>query len=123
MAGAAEELAAAHGVTVVAVGGDLSDETVAGRLADTTRARLGPADLLVNNAGGGVILPFLQHTATTLKATVDRNLWTVLWCTRAFLPDMIARRYGRVVNIGRRLGAQRPGRPRCIQRRQAACMA
>lgn len=100
VADAAEELAAAHGVTVVAVSGDLSDETVAGRLADTARARLGPADLLVNNAGGGVILPFMQHTATTLKATVDRNLWTVLWCTRAFLPDMIARRYGRIVNIG-----------------------
>ena len=56
--------------------------------------------MLVNNAGGGVILPFLSHTPQTLRATLDHNLWTTLWCTRAFLPSMLANKYGRIVNLG-----------------------
>jgi 2,3-dihydroxy-2,3-dihydro-p-cumate dehydrogenase len=35
-----------------------------------------------------------------LRATIDRNLWTCLWCCRAALPPMIAQNYGRIVNIG-----------------------
>lgn len=97
---AADDLVRAHGAQAVAVAGDLSLEDAAHRLLEATRAAFGPAQVLVNNAGGGVILPFMQHTAETLRTTIDRNLWTVLWCTRAFLPDMIERGYGRIVNIG-----------------------
>lgn len=96
----AQRLAAAHGVRTLAVAGDLSQESAAQELLARTEASLGGAQVLVNNAGGGVILPFLQHTAQTLRATIDRNLWTVLWCTRAFLPGMVARRYGRIVHLG-----------------------
>jgi len=96
----AARLARAHGVRTVAVAGDLADEATAQRLLQRSEAALGPAQVLVNNAGGGVILPFLQHTPETLRATIDRNLWTVLWCTRAFLPGMQARRYGRIVHLG-----------------------
>ena len=96
----ARRLAREHGVRTVAVSGDLSQEAGAEQLRRRTEAELGPAQVLVNNAGGGVILPFLSHTPETLKATIDRNLWTVLWCTRAFLPPMLAQRYGRVVHLG-----------------------
>jgi 2,3-dihydroxy-2,3-dihydro-p-cumate dehydrogenase len=92
--------AKAHGVHTLAVAGDLSKEEVAQELLERTRTELGAASVLVNNAGGGVILPFLSHTPETLRATIDRNLWTVLWCTRAFLPDMLAQRFGRIVNLG-----------------------
>lgn len=91
---------AAHGVAVHAFSGDLSDEAVVGQLLALTRAQLGGATILVNNAGGGVIRPFLEHTADTLRATLDRNLWTTLWCCRAFLPDMLQAGYGRIVNMG-----------------------
>jgi 2,3-dihydroxy-2,3-dihydro-p-cumate dehydrogenase len=93
-------LASLHGVRTLAVAGDLATEAAAQALREATRSELGTASVLVNNAGGGVILPFLKHTPETLRATIDRNLWTVLWCTRAFLPDMLAQRYGRIVNIG-----------------------
>ena len=83
-----------------AFAGDLSDETVAGRLADAAMAAHGRIDILVNNAGGGVIRPFLDHTPDTLRATVDRNLWTMLWCTWHVVPHMKAKSYGRIVNIG-----------------------
>ena len=69
-------------------------------VAAEAEAVWGRLDILVNNAGGGVIRPFLAHTPETLRATVDRNLWTCLWCCRAVLPGMVARNYGRIVNIG-----------------------
>ena len=100
LAAEARRLAREHGVRTVAVSGALSREAGAEQLRRRTEAELGRAQVLVNNAGGGVILPFLSHTPETLKATIDRNLWTVLWCTRAFLPPMLAQRYGRVVHLG-----------------------
>lgn len=98
--GEADRLAALHGVRTIAVAGDLAAEAGARQLLARTQAELGTASVLINNAGGGVILPFLQHTPETLRTTIDRNLWTVLWCTRAFLPPMLAQHYGRIVNIG-----------------------
>ena len=84
----------------IGVAGDLSTEAGAQALLARTQQAFGDASVLVNNAGGGVILPFLSHTPETLRTTIDRNLWTTLWCTRAFLPAMLAREYGRVVNLG-----------------------
>lgn len=96
----AAQLGAEHGVRTLAVAGDLAQEAGAQVLLERTQATLGSASVLVNNAGGGVIRPFLDHTPETLRATIDRNLWTVLWSTRAFLPGMLAARYGRIVNLG-----------------------
>jgi 2,3-dihydroxy-2,3-dihydro-p-cumate dehydrogenase len=80
--------------------GDLSDEATAQALVDATVAAFGGVAILVNNAGGGVIRPFLEHTPETLKATIDRNLWTAIWCCRVALPVMKAAGFGRIVNIG-----------------------
>jgi len=79
---------------------DLSTEAAAQALHGFAIERFGAADILVNCAGGGVILPFLSHTPETLKTTIDRNLWTALWCCRTFLPGMVAAGYGRIINIG-----------------------
>lgn len=88
------------GAEVITGPGDLADESVANAMMAATVERLGAPEILVNNAGGGVILPFLEHTPETLKRTIDRNLWTVLWCCRAVLPVMRRAGYGRIVNIG-----------------------
>lgn len=87
-------------VRVLSYSGDLCREDVVAQLQAQSRECFGPIQILVNCAGGGVIRPFLDHTPETLKATVDRNLWTVLWCTRAFLPEMLEAGYGRVINLG-----------------------
>ncbi|MET0660961.1 MAG: SDR family NAD(P)-dependent oxidoreductase [Steroidobacteraceae bacterium] len=79
---------------------DLSVDTGANAVIEQTLQKWGRVDILVNNAGGGIIRPFLEHTPETLRETVNRNLWTTLWCTRAVLPSMIERQYGRIVNIG-----------------------
>ena len=89
-----------RGAAVETVAGDLSTAEVAERVRDAALARFDRIDVLVNNAGGGVILPTERHTEATLQRTIDNNLWTTLRCTLACIPPMRARGYGRVVNIG-----------------------
>lgn len=97
---AVDAVRSAHGAQAVAHVGDLSQESVVSAMLALTRETFGPASILVNNAGGGVIRPFLEHTPETLHATIDRNLWTAIWCCRSFLPDMLSVGYGRIINIG-----------------------
>ncbi len=97
-AGAVAELA--DELDALVVTGDLSEESRVRSMVERTHNELGSVDILVNNAGGGVIRPFLEHDATSLKATLDRNLWTTLWACHACLPYMIEAGYGRIVNIG-----------------------
>jgi len=80
--------------------GDLSLEAEAVAMTNKTLEKFGAVDILVNNAGGGVIRPFLSHTPETLKITIDRNLWTAIWCSRAALPSMVKQEFGRIINVG-----------------------
>ena len=96
----AEEIAATGRDRPIVKAGDLSQEVTAGRVIKAAIDKFGTLDVLVNNAGGGIIKPFLDHTPDTLRTTIDRNLWTTLWCTWHAVPVMKARGYGRIVNIG-----------------------
>jgi len=96
----APQLAEELGVEVQAFVGDLSDEPSVARMTAAARERFGKVDILVNNAGGGVIRPFLEHTPETLRTTIDRNLWTAVWCCYHVLPMMVERGFGRIINIG-----------------------
>lgn len=80
--------------------GELHQPGAADDLVATAIETLGHVDVLVNNAGGGVILPTLEHTEETLRSTVDNNLWTTIYTVRAMLPHMISRGHGRIINIG-----------------------
>ena len=84
----------------VACTGDLSERANAEALVAACQEAYGRVDILVNNAGGGVVRPTLTHTEETLRATVDRNLWTTIYCSLAALPVMKAQGYGRIVNMG-----------------------
>ncbi|HEY4094096.1 MAG TPA: SDR family oxidoreductase [Baekduia sp.] len=98
--GVAAELREACGAEVATVAGDLSEAPVAAAVADAACERFGRIDVLVNNAGGGVILPTEEQTEATLQATLDRNIWTVLRTTLATLPTMREAGYGRIVMLG-----------------------
>lgn len=80
--------------------GDLSVEENVIELTEQTVKSWGKIDILVNNAGGGVILPFLEQTRETLHTTINRNLWTAVWCCHKVLPYMVKEGYGRIINIG-----------------------
>lgn len=81
-------------------GGNLAKVEVARALVASTLDAFGRIDILVNNAGGGILRPFLEHSEATLIETVDRNLWTAIWCSWLVLPHMKAAGYGRIVNLG-----------------------
>ncbi|PWV84647.1 2,3-dihydroxy-2,3-dihydro-p-cumate dehydrogenase [Prauserella marina] len=82
------------------VDADLGDEDGSARLVEHALDRFGRIDVLINNAGGGIIRDFLEHTGESRKETVDRNLWTVVNCCTAALPSMRESGYGRIVNVG-----------------------
>jgi len=69
------------GAEVASQAGDLSEQATAEKTIDLATGRFGRLDILVNNAGGGIIKAFAEHSPETLRTTIDRNLWTVLWCS------------------------------------------
>jgi len=85
---------------MVAVAGDLSVPGTADRLREAALSEFGRLDILVANAGGGVVRHTLDHTEETLQATIDRNLWTAIRSARAVLPYFREQGYGRVVFMG-----------------------
>jgi 3-oxoacyl-[acyl-carrier protein] reductase len=91
----------------VAVGADVSlRPAVDGMVADI-RERLGPVDVLVNNAGTAEVRG-LDMTEEDFDRAIAVNLKSAFLCTQAVLPGMRARRWGRIVNIssiGARVGA------------------
>ncbi len=88
------------GVKVEPVAGDLSKRAGAAELMARAIEWAGRIDILVNNAGGGVIRPTLRHTEETLRETLDRNLWTTLYCSLEVIPVMQRQHYGRIINVG-----------------------
>ena len=97
----ADEVArTASEIGVVAHVGDLSTLAGAQGLIDDALGRWGRIDVLVNNAGGGVIRPFLEHDEESVMETISRNLLTTVYCCRAAIPAMIDAGGGSIVNIG-----------------------
>jgi 3-oxoacyl-[acyl-carrier protein] reductase len=95
------QLLADEGATVHGVDRDTVD--VADRAqVDALVARIGPVDVLVNNAGGVVGQtgrPLEEVSDEDWAAVVDANLTSTFVCTRAVVPGMKARGWGRIVNI------------------------
>ena len=91
----ADEIRAATGVKVVTVAGDITTE--AGR-AMVLAACPNP-DILVNNAGGPPPGDFRNWTRDTWIAALDANMLTPIELIKATVDGMIARKFGRIVNI------------------------
>jgi NAD(P)-dependent dehydrogenase (short-subunit alcohol dehydrogenase family) len=76
------------------------------------KSRLGPIDVLVNNAGvpdGMGLTRFRDYEPERWARMIDLNLYGVLHCTKAVVDDMCARRWGRIVTISS--GAGQVGLP------------
>ena len=56
-------------------------------------------DVLVNNAGFGILAPFEMTTDAEMRSMFDTNVFGLVAVTRAFLPQMRERGEGRVVNV------------------------
>jgi 2-hydroxycyclohexanecarboxyl-CoA dehydrogenase len=62
-------------------------------------AKLGPIGILVNNAGITNFCSFMDMTEETWDRVMTVNLKSMLTCTQAVLPDMLAASWGRVINV------------------------
>lgn len=87
------------GAEVMAETADVSDPASVSRFAGRVREELGPADVLVNNAGVGVFGELEELTVEDFDRVFDTNVRGVFLCTRAFVPHMAERGDGVVVNI------------------------
>jgi len=83
----------------VAVRVDLAEPGAATDAADKILSAHGPISALVNNAGFGIYEPFLDHELADHYRLMQVNHFAALELTRAFLPAMVARGGGAVVNV------------------------
>src|SRR6201997_4103531 len=97
---AARELREETGMPFLAVGGDLSEPGVADHMVERAIGAYGQIDTLVNNAAALIRLKLVDFTEELMQKAVRWNVWNTLRCCKAVLPHMIARHYGRIVNIG-----------------------
>ena len=105
---AAESLRSEGGEAFGAVADVTSKDDVAQVVADF-ESRVGPVDILVNNAGFPKDAPLVKMTDEEFHAVVDVCLFGAFVCSRAVVPQMIDRKYGRIVNIASRAYLGNPG--------------
>jgi len=97
--GVAQRAAEAFGGRTVTVRMDVVDEASVLDGVAVIGQRLGPVDVLVNNAGVDVIGPFVESTEETWRRIIEVNLVGTLRCCRAVAPGMMERGGGTIVNI------------------------
>jgi 7-alpha-hydroxysteroid dehydrogenase len=92
------------GRRAVVVPADLSDLTAITGLVDTAVAEFGRVDVVVNNVGGSMPMPFLDTDVATFEAAFHFNVSTAYALTRAALPHLLDSGHGSVVNITSAMG-------------------
>lgn len=106
--GEAVKLIEASGGVAASVTADVSDERATEAAVAQLRRRLGPIELLVNNAGvPGPVGPAWDVDARSWWQTIEVNLRGTFVCTHLTLPEMVARGRGRIVNMTSHAGVFR----------------
>ena len=95
----AREIAGAGGPAPVILAVDVMQEGAAERLAQDAAQRLGHIDILVNSAGGSQPALPLDAPEAKWAEAMTLNFIRVRQLTHAVLPGMVARKWGRVINI------------------------
>lgn len=96
----AAELAKAHGIKATAFAADLSDPGAPRALFDRVAAAGLDIEFLVNNAGYGMTHAFVDGDFARELDMIQVNVTALTHLTRLFLPAMVARKSGRVLNLG-----------------------
>ncbi len=95
----AAEQVAEHGPEAAAVGTDVADPTSARALVDQVTAKFGRLDVLVNNAGVGLIKPVRDTTPQEWDRIFSVNVKGLFFCAQAALEPMRRQRSGKIINL------------------------
>lgn len=95
----AENELKSNGGRVVAVQADMAKEGDVVRVYEKTMSEFGKIDVLVNNAGVGYINRNFDLSEEEWKSSLDINLMSMIRMTRAVVPQMKERKWGRIINI------------------------
>lgn len=104
LAAAAAEIGRGHSGGVEYIVADMTDRSAVVNLARETLARMGRVDVLVNNAGSNVPQPIDEIVDEDWDRIMELNLSSVMVLTRALVPQMKERRWGRIIHISSVLG-------------------
>ena len=96
---ARDAISTSTGTHAFAVVADLSTEAGIERVTDEAMTRFGRVDILVTNAGGPPSGTFEAHKWDAWQRTVDLTLRSAVELTRAVLPGMRQRKWGRIINV------------------------
>jgi NAD(P)-dependent dehydrogenase (short-subunit alcohol dehydrogenase family) len=94
-----EQVASEIGNGAIALVCDVADPESVARMFSEMRERLGDADILVNNAGVAESATLANTTDELWHLHLSINLSGTFYCTRAAVPAMLKKGWGRVINI------------------------
>jgi NAD(P)-dependent dehydrogenase (short-subunit alcohol dehydrogenase family) len=104
---------AALGRQSLAVKADVTSVAEVKNMVDLALQKFGKIDILINNAGRTTApMAFVDTPEKNWEIVFNLNVYGVFNCAKAVLPQMIARKYGKIVNIAS--GAGFSGSPRFI---------
>ena len=88
-----------QGDRLIALPVDVTIEAQIATAVDIGESRFGPLDVVVNNAGRGLLSAVEEASDAAARAVYDTNVFGTLNVIRAVLPSMRARRSGRIINL------------------------
>ena len=94
-----KDVASQFGVRVLHHGANLTQQGAAAELVRQTHELLGGLDILVNNAGIQHTAPIAEFPPDRWEAVIGLNLSAPFYCMQAAIPGMVAKGWGRVINI------------------------
>ena len=97
-------LAVALGESCQALSMDVTERASVDAALALARQRFGAVEILVNNAGQAASAPFIKTDAALFQDMLSVNLGGVFNCTQSVLPDMLAAKWGRIVNVASTAG-------------------
>ena len=92
-------LAREFGVKALAQTCDVTDESQIARLSETAVIQAGAPQILINNAGINIRKPLIEFTSAEWRQVLDTNLTSAFLVCRYFVPAMLGKGYGRIINM------------------------
>jgi len=88
-----------HGGKAYTFVADVSNEGDVAAVAGEIRKQAGVPDILINNAGVNIRRPLHEYTLEEWRRVMSTNVDGPFLCTRAFVPGMIEKKFGRIINV------------------------